>query len=174
MAVVKSGNFYRFLPAKDAAQKPLAMYYGSDPSVPARERMVIQIVPLRHVPVETMQKIITPLLSKNGSFIEVPETKNLMMIEMAYNVNRILKVVGALDIDKLARSDIQLYRLHNADAEVVVEELGEIFSSMGYKDVLGESLTFLALNRLNSVMVVNTFKNLKSPIEFWVNRNNFV
>ncbi|UCD11550.1 MAG: type II secretion system secretin GspD, partial [Nitrospinaceae bacterium] len=170
VAVVKSGNFYRFLPSKDATGKPLAMYYGQDSSVPARERLVVQIVPLKHVSVETMQKIVTPLLTKNGSFIEVPETKNLMMIEMAYNVRRILKVVSALDIDKLASSDIQLYRLHNADAEVVVEELTEIFSSMGYKDVLGESLTFLALSRLNSVLTVSSFQGLKSPIEFWVNK----
>ena len=81
-----------------------------------------------------MKKIISPLLTANASFIEIPETNNLMMIEMGYNVKRIIKVVQALDIDKLASSDIQLYKLRNADSETLVKELEEIFTSMGYKE----------------------------------------
>jgi len=170
MTVVKSGNFYRFLQAPDAAKKPLSIHFSDDPSIPDKERMIIQIIPLQHISVESMRKIITPLLTTNASFIEVPETNNLMMIEMAYNVKRIVKVVQALDIDKLASSDIQLYKLRNADSEVLVKELEEIFSSMGYKEALGDSLSFLSLTRLNSILVVNAFDKILPTIEFWVNR----
>jgi general secretion pathway protein D len=170
VAVVKSGNFYRFLEAPDAAKKPLSIHFADDPSIPDKERMIIQIIPLQHISVESMRKIITPLLTTNASFIEVPETNNLMMIEMAYNVKRIVKVVQALDIDKLASSDIQLYKLRNADSEVMVNELEEIFSSMGYKEALGDSLSFLSLTRLNSILVVNAFDKILPTIEFWVNR----
>jgi general secretion pathway protein D len=168
--VAKSGNFYRFLEAPDAAKKPLSIHFADDPSIPNKERMIIQIIPLQHISVESMRKIITPLLTTNASFIEVPETNNLMMIEMAYNVKRIVKVVQALDIDKLASSDIQLYKLRNADSEVMVKELEEIFSSMGYKEALGGSLSFLSLTRLNSILVVNAFDKILPTIEFWVNR----
>ena len=170
VAVVKSGNFYRFLQAPDAAKKPLSIHYGNDPNIPDKERMIIQIVPLRYISVESMKKIISPLLTTNASFIEIPETNNLMMIEMAYNVKRIIKVVQALDIDKLASSDIQLYKLRNADSETLVLELEEIFTSMGYKEALGDSLSFLSLARLNSVLVVNAFDKILPTIEFWVNR----
>jgi general secretion pathway protein D len=170
VTVVKSGNFYRFLEAPDAAKKPLSIHFADDPSIPDKERMIIQIIPLKHISVESMRKIITPLLTTNASFIEVPETSNLMMIEMAYNVKRIVKVVQALDIDKLASSDIQLYKLRNADSDVMVEELEEIFSSMGYKEALGDSLSFLSLTRLNSILVVNAFDKILPTIEFWVNR----
>jgi general secretion pathway protein D len=170
VAVVKSGNFYRFLQAPDAAKKPLSIHYGNDPNIPDKERMIIQIVPLRYISVESMKKIISPLLTTNASFIEIPETNNLMMIEMAYNVKRIIKVVQALDIDKLASSDIQLYKLRNADSETMVKELEEIFTSMGYKEALGDSLSFLSLTRLNSVLVVNAFDKILPTIEFWVNR----
>ena len=170
VTVVKSGNFYRFLEAPDAAKKPLSIHFADDPSIPNKERMIIQIIPLQHISVESMRKIITPLLTTNASFIEVPETNNLMMIEMAYNVKRIVKVVQALDIDKLASSDIQLYKLRNADSEVMVKELEEIFSSMGYKEALGDSLSFLSLTRLNSILVVNAFDKILPTIEFWVNR----
>ena len=117
-----------------------------------------------------MKKIITPLLSPNASFIEIPETNNLMMIEMANNVKRIINVVEALDVDKLASSDIQLYKLNNAESDKVVHEMNEIFSSMGYADSIGESLTFLSLGRLNSILVVNAFERILPTIEFWVNK----
>jgi len=170
VAVVKSGNFYRFLQAPDAAKKPLSIHYSNDPNIPDKERMIIQIVPLKYISVESMKKIISPLLTANASFIEIPETNNLMMIEMANNVKRIIKVVQALDIDKLASSDIQLYKLRNADSEILVKELEEIFTSMGYKEALGDSLSFLSLTRLNSVLVVNAFDKILPTIEFWVNR----
>ena len=170
VTVTKSGNFYRFLGVKEAARKPLSIHYGNDSSIPGKERLIIQIIPLKHISVESMKKIITPLLSPNASFIEIPETNNLMMIEMANNVRRIIHVVEALDVDKLASSDIQLYKLNNAESDKVVNEMNEIFSSMGYADSIGESLTFLSLGRLNSVLVVNAFERILPTIEFWVNK----
>lgn len=170
VTVVRSGNFYRFLPIKDALQKPLSLHYGNDPKIPARERLIIQIIPLKHISVESMKKIITPLLTKSASFIDVPDTRNLMMIEMAYNVKRILKVVETLDIDKLSSKDIQLYKIQHADAETIVEELQEIFSSMGYESALGNSLNFLSLDRLNSILVVNAFESILPTIDFWIKK----
>jgi len=170
VTVTKSGNFYRFLGVKEAARKPLSIHYGNDSSIPGKERLIIQIIPLKHISVESMKKIITPLLSPNASFIEIPETNNLMMIEMANNVRRIINVVEALDVDKLASSDIQLYKLNNAESDKVVHEMNEIFSSMGYADSIGESLTFLSLGRLNSILVVNAFERILPTIEFWVNK----
>ncbi len=170
VTVTKSGNFYRFLGVKEAARKPLSIHYGNDSSIPGKERLIIQIIPLKHISVESMKKIITPLLSPNASFIEIPETNNLMMIEMANNVRRIIHVVEALDVDKLASSDIQLYKLNNAESDKVVNEMNEIFSSMGYADSIGESLTFLSLGRLNSILVVNAFERILPTIEFWINK----
>ncbi len=170
VTVTRSGNFYRFLGVEEAARKPLSIHYGNDSSIPEKERLIIQIIPLEHISVESMKKIITPLLSPNASFIEIPETNNLMMIEMASNVRRIINVVEALDIDKLATSDIQLYKLNNAESDNVVNELKEIFSSMGYADSIGESLTFLSLGRLNSILVVNALERILPTINFWVDK----
>ena len=56
VAVVKSGNFYRFLNTPDAAKKPLSIHYSNDPNIPDKERMIIQIVPLKFISVESMKK----------------------------------------------------------------------------------------------------------------------
>ena len=49
-------------------------------------------------------------------------------------------------------------------------EIQEIFSSMGYADSIGESLTFLSLGRLNSILVVNAFERILPTIDFWINK----
>jgi len=170
VTVVKSGHFYRFLPIKDATQKPMSVHYGYDSAIPARERLIIEIIPLKHISPDSMKKIITPLLTKNASFIDVADTSNLMLIEMAYNVKRILDVVKTLDIDKLSTSDIQLYKIEHANAETIVEELKEVFSSMGYESALGNSLSFLSLDRLNSILVVNAFESILPTIDFWIDK----
>jgi general secretion pathway protein D len=170
ISVIKSGNFYRFLPAKESSKKPLNIYYGNDPAIPSEERFIIQIIPLKFISVGSMKKILNPLLTQNATFIDVPETQNIMLVEMAVNVKRILKIVAALDIDKLASSDIQLFKLNNADSATVVAELEEIFSSMGYTESLGNSLNFLSLERMNSILVVNAFDRILPSIEFWINK----
>jgi general secretion pathway protein D len=170
IAVVKRGSFYRFVPAKDAGKKPLGIYYGNDPLIPPQERMIIQIIPLKYVSAKSMKKILTPLLSQNATFIDFPETENIMLVEMAINVKRILNLVEALDIDKLASSDIQLFKLNHADSETVVAELEEVFSSMGYAESLGNSLNFLSLSRMNSILVVNAFERILPSIEFWIKK----
>ncbi len=170
IAVIKRGSFFRFVPAKDAGKKPLDIFYGNDPLIPARERMIIQIIPLKYVSSKSMQKILTPLLTPNATFIDIPETKNIMLVEMAVNVKRILQMVEALDIDKLASSDIQLFNLSHADSETVVTELEEVFSSMGYAESLGNSLNFLSLSRMNSILVVNAFERILPSIEFWIKK----
>ena len=170
ISVIKRGSFYRFVPTKDAGKKPLGVFYGNDPNIPSQERMIIQIIPLKYISASSMKKILTPLLTQNATFIDVPETKNIMLVEMAVNVKHILKMVEALDIDKLASSDIQLFKLSHADSETVVAELEEIFSSMGYTESLGNSLNFLSLSRMNSILVVNALERILPTIEFWIKK----
>ena len=52
----KKWKFYRFLGVKEAARKPLSIHYGNDSSIPEKERLIIQIIPLKHISVESMKK----------------------------------------------------------------------------------------------------------------------
>ena len=93
-----------------------------------------------------------------------------MLVELGSNVNRILKVVEALDIDKLSASDIELFTMQHTQASLVATELDEVFRALGFEDALGISLNFLPLTRLNSILVVNPFKSILPAIEFWIKK----
>lgn len=170
VTVVKSGNFYRFLPVKDAITKPLSIYYGDQANIPQNDRLIIQIIPLKHVSVNSMKVIIAPLLTKNATFLDVPETRNLMIVELASNLKRIVKVVQALDVDQLAQSDVHHYKIEHADAFSLAGEINSVFSVIGYKESLGKSLIFLPIDRLNSILVVSAFPDLWPTIELWIQK----
>ena len=163
IAVFRSGNFYRFIPIKDSSKKPLNLHFGNEPKVPARDRVIIQLIPLRNLPAATIKKTIAPLITKNGILLDVPETNILMLIDLASSAKQITQVVEALDTDKVSSSDIQLYTLNHSDPEVVAQELNEIFDSIGYSSALNKSLTFIPLGRINSILsqtpLAPTFRN---------------
>jgi len=168
--IVKSGHFYHFVPIAVASQKPLDIYFGNDPDIPDKDRPILHIISLKHVTVEKMENTIRPLLSSQAKFQRIGETNNVLMMEKASNAKRIIKIVEALDVDRMAFSDAKLFRLLNADAKNTVVELHKVFSSLGYADAIGESLTFEPLERLNSILVVNGFADLQPQIEFWIKK----
>jgi general secretion pathway protein D len=170
ITVVKSGNFYRFVPIRDSSKKALSLYYGNKPKIPNKDRVVILLIPLKNLPPATIKKTIAPLITKNGILLDIPETNILMLIDLASSAKQITHVVEALDTDKISASDIQLYTISHSDPEVVVEELNEIFGSMGYSSSLNKSLLFIPLARINSILVVSTLEDVIERVDFWVEK----
>jgi general secretion pathway protein D len=170
ITVVKSGNFYRFIPIRDSSQKPLNLHYGNNSKIPNKDRVIIQLIPLKNLPAATIKKTIAPLITKNGTLLDIPETNILMLIDLASSAKQIAHVVEALDTDKISSSDIQLYTIHHSDPEVVAEELKEIFSSIGYSSSLDKSLLFIPLTRINSILVVSTLEDVIERVDFWMEK----
>ncbi len=170
ITVVKSGNFYRFVPIRDSSKKPLNLLYGNKSKMPDKDRVVIQLIPLRNLPPATIKKTIAPLITKNGILLDIPETNILMLIDLASSAKQVTHVVEALDTDKISYSDIHLYNINHSDPEVVAEELKEIFGSMGYSSSLDKSLLFIPLARINSILVVSTLEDVIGRVDFWMEK----
>ena len=170
ITVVKSGNFYRFVSIRGSSKKALSLHYGNKPKIPDKDRVVIQLIPLKNLPPATIKKTIAPLITKNGILLDIPETNILMLIDLASSAKQITHVVEALDTDKLSSSDIQLYTISHSDPQVVTDELNEIFGSMGYSSSLNKSLMFIPLARINSILVVSTLEDVIERVDFWVEK----
>jgi len=59
ITVVKSGNFYRFVSIRDSSKKALNLHYGNKSKMPDKDRVVIQLIPLKNLPRQPSKK---PLL----------------------------------------------------------------------------------------------------------------
>src|SRR3990167_4855090 len=73
LTVIRTGKYYRFMPMAEAKRKPLETFIGRDgSSLPSADRIIIQLVPIKFLPVESIKGVLTPLLTKSGSFFDIP------------------------------------------------------------------------------------------------------
>ena len=169
---VKIGDYWRFLPISKGLKEPLPIYKDVPATrFAARDRYQIQILSFNYVAAEQVMEILKPFLSSSASVKLIPRTNMVLLVERGTKLTEIVKLVSAIDVDSLDAMQVKLFELKNAYADEVNAELISIFSAMGYvKDKPGSGITFMALDRLNAVLMVNPFPDLYSSIKSWVAR----
>jgi general secretion pathway protein D len=168
LTMVKVGNLYRVVPVAQARQMPLAAQLGSSSrAIPEEDRFVIQIVPLKFISTAVMQESVKPLLSPQSAMIPVRNTNNLIIVDTASNVKKVLRVVELLDTNAFDRYHTKLYPLEYADPETLATELTNMFTSLGYGAKPGPPLEFIPIPRLNSLLVISGLPDLTPSIELW-------
>lgn len=171
ISVVKIGEFYRFIPMAKTTQKQLPIYYEYDETtLPFEDRLVIQIIPLRYLPIQAIQGVIRPFMSDMGSFITVPNSKILIVIDLASNIPRLVELIKALDVNTLDQMQVQLIPIRFSQASDLVTELTEIFSAVGYKEQEGATLKFVVISRLNAILLINAYPDIYPTIQYWITK----
>jgi type II secretory pathway component GspD/PulD (secretin) len=95
-AAVERGNVVRVIPDTTVRQQPVAIVTGKE-SHPDAE-FVTKTWTLQNVPAAQLVPILRPLLPQAGHLVAFPCTNMLMMVDTFGNVQRIEKLVQALDV----------------------------------------------------------------------------
>jgi len=95
-AVVERGEVIRVIPDANVRQQPLAIVTGRE-SHPDAE-FVSKTWTLKNVPASQMVPILRPLLPQAGHLVAFPCTNTLVIVDTFGNVQRIEKLVQALDV----------------------------------------------------------------------------
>lgn len=170
LTVVKTGRYYRFMPAAEAKRKPLETFIGRDSSaLPFADRPIIQLIPIKYLPVESVKGVLTPLLTKSGSLFDIPNSQTLGLIDISSNVKRLLEIVDALDVNALEKMYVRLFSVKFAGANEIVRELVNIFSSLGIKEK-EQFLKFVPIQRINSILVVSLSSEMAQTAEKWIEK----
>jgi general secretion pathway protein D len=170
LTVVKTGRYYRFMPAAEAKRKPLETFMGRDGSaLPPSDRVIIQLIPVKYLPVESVKGVLAPLLTKNGSLFDIPNTQTLGLIDISSNVKRLLEIVDALDINALERMYVRLFPIKYASVAEINRELINIFSSLGIKEK-EQFLKFVPIQRINSILMVSLSSEMTQTAEKWIEK----
>jgi len=119
-------RFFKVVPAKESLKEglPFSLADGERPP-PESDRMISQIVTLRYSDVAEVQKMIQPLLSRNGTLAVLERAGALMISDAALNVKRILEVIGYVDQPGI-RIEPRVYPLQHAKAEEIAAKLNEL------------------------------------------------
>ncbi|HZK90695.1 MAG TPA: type II secretion system secretin GspD [Stellaceae bacterium] len=167
--MVQSDGIIRVMPmrgkdGKYAAAPPL----GSGPAAQALGQHT-EVFPLRFVGATDMQHLLEKVLPA-GQPVAADDKRHLVLIQGTPSELQLAEdTVKVFDIDQLSGTSMALVPLRNADPAAMVEELRNIFTATR-KEADTDSIRFMAIARLNAVMVITRSGRYLDEARSWISR----
>ncbi|MBI5276439.1 MAG: type II secretion system secretin GspD [Burkholderiales bacterium] len=160
-AVVESGGLLKVVPEADAKLQSGSVNVGPTPAGGAQ--IVTQIFRLNHENAGNLVPILRPLISPNNTINVNPGNNSLVITDYADNLQRLARIIAALDIP--TGTDVEVINLRHAlasDLAPVVQRLAEASSAGTTVSAPGQAIqvgdssqrtTVIAEPRSNSLIV---------------------
>lgn len=166
-ALVRLGRTYNIVPLDKAGGEAAPVYARGLP--PAG--MTAVVVLLDAAPAKEMAAVLKPLLSAGGKIAEAPNN-SLVMVDYPANLEKLVNLVNLVDKQGLAKTSVSVLRVKNTDPTQIIPELEAIFGAYGalspHKDTGRGGVQFLAMPRMNAVMILAPSPQLMQRAEYWV------
>ena len=165
--VEQSNGLIKIIPSANAALSSLPPGIGN--SISSRSGgFYTQIVPLRYVGAEEINKIIQPFLT--DTIARVYPQRNLIILSGTQSdLRRLVETIHIFDVDWLKGMSLAIVPLDYAEAKEVARELDELFGGLSGSP-LAEVVRFIALERLNSIVVVTHQPRYLREMSQWIQR----
>ncbi len=136
-----------------------------DSGVANQSAEVLQVTPLTYVSTETAVQALTPLLAPEGSVSQLGSRDLLLITASDFLLQRANELLTLIDADPFTNQGIHLYRLSNANATEVAEELTEI---LGLIEGDSPSYQVRGIERINAILVTAPAARGFEEISRWV------
>jgi len=165
---IKTGNFYRIVPLAAASKNPLAVSPQTRAAeLPADDRMLLQIIPLKFVFAVDMAKLLTPFLSEGGH-VDVLEAGNtLLLVDDSLNLKRLMGILEQFDNSSFIAQRVRLFPVRYNVASALVSELTSVFATYAFSEKQ-TPLRFLPLDRINGILVAAPDPAAFGEVEQWI------
>jgi general secretion pathway protein D len=168
MVIVKSGRFYKIVPASTAKQRPIDVQKGSaSEEVLPIDRMITQIVQVDFVPAAEIGRVLQPLLSQFGGIIPDPRTNLLIINELSSNLKRVLSILEEIDVNAFESTRMAFFQPEYSDVAELAEDLTEILNGL---NIAQQGVAMIPLERINSLIVFTASPKLLETIEGWLKK----
>jgi len=154
-AVVESGGLLKVVPEADAKLQAGTVSVGE---VSVRgDQVITQIFPLRYENPNNLVAVLRPLISANNTINANPGSNALIITDYADNLQRIAKIIAALDV--ASGTDVEVVQLQHAvaaDLAPLVQRLSESGGALNVPGVQGvgaSSVTVVADSRANALVI---------------------
>lgn len=165
--VRNEGDYYSIHPSKGGV--PQQIYGpGESGSLKASSRLVVQVLPVAHLASGEAQKLVEPYLSETGTIYNLASQNTLIVSDFEGKVLDIVSVLSRLDISPLAALKVRMVRVENAPLFTLRDELQEILSAMAVNPKEHEAVSIIALERVNSLLLISKSEQLLDSTDRWV------
>ena len=154
-AVVEAGGLLKVVPEADAKLQAGTVSVGE---VSVRgDQVITQIFPLRYENPNNLVAVLRPLISANNTINANPGSNALVITDYAENLQRIAKIIAALDVASGTEVEVvQLQHAVAADLAPLVQRLSDAGGGPGVPGVpggAGSGVTVVADSRANALVI---------------------
>ncbi len=125
---VESGPVIRIIPSRDARGSAQLTYSQTPAEQPGSDEYVTRMIKLRNADASSLVSMVQPLISRDGLVAAFPETNTLIITDDAWNVQRLLKIIGAIDSEKIQES-VEVIPLRLAYADDLAPKIEQIMGA---------------------------------------------
>jgi general secretion pathway protein D len=154
-AVVEAGGLLKVVPEADAKLQAGTVSVGE---VSVRgDQVITQIFPLRYENPNNLVAVLRPLISANNTINANPGSNALVITDYAENLQRIAKIIAALDV--ASGTDVEVVQLQHAVAADLAPLVQRLTDSSGAAAVPGApgissgGVTVVADSRANALVI---------------------
>ncbi|MFZ0889287.1 MAG: secretin N-terminal domain-containing protein, partial [Candidatus Binataceae bacterium] len=123
---VDAGPITKIVPAREVREN--AELTGlQQPALTKGDEYVTRMVRLKNVDAASIVNVIQPMVSHDGLVAVYPEANTLILTDSAYNVERLLKILGALDAEGL-HQELVVIPLKLCFADDIAPKIDQIMS----------------------------------------------
>jgi general secretion pathway protein D len=126
---VKAGEIVKIIPSPEARTKNIQTLLELERANP-EDKVITQLIPLKHADPEEVKRLFTPLVSKNSIILGYAPANTVIITDMQSNIQRLAKILKQIDQPGTGQK-ISIIRLVNADAAKLVTLLTNLFKTTG-------------------------------------------
>jgi type II secretory pathway component GspD/PulD (secretin) len=131
VAVVRSNDTIKLIPAELLKETVVELLPAGVEELPAG--IVRKSIPIRFADVAEIEKLVKELLSKIGSMLAHPSSKQIIVTDSANRVANIEAVVAQLDVLDSDQRQVQIFELKHADVEAIAPILKSVLGALAQK-----------------------------------------
>jgi general secretion pathway protein D len=162
--LVRDRSVYRILPSDDAVGS------GSvDSGRKTEAGYGVTVIPLRHVSVQTISKLLDGFAAKPGTIRAEPTHNMIVVIGNGTERRAALDTVLSFDADFMRNQSVGIYPIRNTTPEPVIAELEKIMDS-GENGAAHSLVKLQPVARLNAILVVARRPELLRTAGTWISR----
>ena len=121
---VQAGAVTKIVPARDVRQSAEL----TQSQEPQGDEYVTRMVKLRNTDATSVMSVIQPMISHDGLIAAFPQDNTLIITDGAYNVQRLLRIIGSLDVHGM-QQNVAVIPLRLAFADDLSQQIEKIMTA---------------------------------------------
>src|SRR6266851_3212393 len=126
---VQAGPVIKIVPSREVRESA-ALTTSQEPGESRGDAYVTRMVRLKNIDAASLVNVVQPMVSHDGLVAAFPEDNTLILTDDAYNIDRLLRIIGSLDVQG-THQNIEVIPLQLAFADDLASQIEKIMSGEG-------------------------------------------